>query len=67
MHAKNLILDDCSERDVIEKIGEHCPDIFTAKFFDTFIIEAVNLGDSSGFMVSTGKSNSFRISNFETD
>ena len=41
MKAENLILDDSSERQVIEELGELLPNVCVAILSQTFIIEAI--------------------------
>ena len=66
METENLVFDECSEREVIEEVGEVFPDIGIAIFPQTFIVEPVHLGDLTGFVVSTEDSDTLGIANFET-
>ena len=41
MEAENLILDDSSERQVIEELGELLPNVCVTILSQTFIIETI--------------------------
>lgn len=47
-----MALDDCTQGDIVEEVGEQFPDSVGAVLPEAFVVEAVDLGDSSGFVVS---------------
>ncbi len=53
VQAEDLIVDQGGEREVIEEVGEVFPNVRIAVFSQAFVVEAVDLGDLSGFVVST--------------
>ena len=67
MKTENLVLDNGSHWDVIEESREHHPDILAPKFFLAFFVEAINLCDSSGLVVSSGQMDSIRVPNLQGD
>jgi hypothetical protein len=61
MDAKDLPLDDCSQRKVIKRIVEIMPNIVIAILFCYFVVEAVYIGNVTGFMVTPHENYSLRI------
>lgn len=61
MDTKDLPLNDCSQGEVIKGIVEIMPNIVIAIFFCDFVIEAVDIGDVTGLMVTSHKNYSLRI------
>lgn len=64
MNTKYFSINDSSKWKVIKNIGTVFPRVGITVFSDYFIIESVNLGDLSGFMITSKKSNVLRISYF---
>lgn len=52
MHAENFFLHNCSQRNIVKHVGEHCPYVLVSILFYTLVIKSVDLSDSSGLMVS---------------
>jgi len=67
MHTKYLIVNNCSKSQTIEDFGTASPNVQASVLSDTFIIKSVNLSDDSALMVSSEKSNSVFISDFQSD
>ena len=67
MQAKDLVLDEGGEGQVVEEIGEVFPDVCVAVFTEAFVIEAVDLGDLAGLVVATEDGYSLGVANFEGD
>lgn len=65
VETENLILDHSSERNVVEKVGEHGPGRLAAKLLHAFIVEAVDLGDPARLVVSPGKVDAFGVPHLE--
>ena len=57
MDTKYLSFYDCSDRQVIKGIIKIVPDIVISIFLCYFFIKAVNVGNVSGFMISSQKYN----------
>lgn len=64
MEAEKLVFNHCSEREEIEEIGEMFPDICTTVLAETFIIEAVGLGDLTGLVVATEDGDTGGVADF---
>lgn len=67
MHAKDLIIDNCSDGEVIKDFGEGSPDIERAVFSDTLIIETVNLRDEPRLVISSEQGDSVLVSDLERE
>lgn len=65
MNTKYFSINDSSKWEVIKNVGTVLPRVGIPVFSDYFIIESVNLGDLSGFMITSKKSNVLRISYFQ--
>jgi hypothetical protein len=65
MEAKDGVVNQCSEREVVEQIRKELPYISIAIFTEAFVVETVDLGDLSGFMVASKDGDSVGIANFE--
>jgi hypothetical protein len=53
VEAKNFILNDCCQRQVIKEFGKDTPNIGIAVLSQTLIVEAIHLGHSSGFVIAS--------------
>lgn len=51
MHAKDWVVYDCGDWQVVEEVGEKLPDCRVAIFPLTFSVETVHLSDLSSFMI----------------
>ena len=67
MQAENLVVDQGSERKIVEEVGEVLPDIGVAVFSQAFVVEAIDLRDLSGFVVAAENRDSLRIADLEGD
>lgn len=52
VQAEDLVLNQCSEGQEIEQVGEELPDVGVAVFAEALVVEAVDLGDLAGFVVA---------------
>lgn len=64
MHAKNLVLNESSQGQVVKEISQIFPYFFSAKFFVTLFIKPINLCNSPRLMVAPGQSDSIRVPDF---
>jgi len=64
VEAEDLIIDKGSERKVIEQVGKVLPDVGISVFSEAFIVEAIDLCDLTGFVVSTKNGDSVWVSDF---
>jgi len=53
MEAEDGVVDDGSEGEVVEQLGEVHPDIGVSVLSEALIVEAVHLGDLADFMVTS--------------
>lgn len=67
VEAEDLVVDECSERKIIEEICEVFPYVGIAVFSEAFIVEAINLGDLAGLMVTAEDCDALGISYFESN
>lgn len=63
--AEDLVIDEGSEWKVVKEVGEVLPDVCISVFSETLVIEAVDLGDLSGFVVSTEDGDAARVTDFQ--
>ena len=64
MHAEDRVINDGSQREVVENISAVPPDVEGTVFSEALVIEAVNLSDLSAFVVSPYECNHIGISDF---
>lgn len=67
MKTENLIVDQGSEREVVEEVGEILPHVGVAILSETFIVKAINLSNLTGLVVSSKDSDALGVSDFESD
>lgn len=67
MKTEYLILNQSSERKIIEEVGKVLPDIGISVFAQTFVVESVNLSDLTGFMISTKNCNALGVANLQSN
>lgn len=67
VQAEDLVIDQCRQREVVEEIGEVLPHVRISVFSETLVVEAVDLSDLSGLMVSSEDGDARRISNLESN
>lgn len=67
MKTEDLIINQSSQREVIEEVGEVFPDIGVSIFAKAFVVETIDLSDLSGLMVTSEDGNTVRVSDLESD
>jgi hypothetical protein len=67
MDAEDFVVDDATEREVVEHVGEIVPDSWVAVFAAALRVEAVRLRDAARLVVAADQVNSLRIAKFEAD
>ena len=65
MKAEDLVIDEGSERKIVEKVCKVLPDVGIAVFAKTLVVESVNLGDLTRFVVSSEDGDALGIADFE--
>jgi hypothetical protein len=65
--AEDLILDQGGEGKIVEEVGEVLPDVGIAVFAQTLVVEAVDLSDLAGLVVSSENGDALGIANFKSD
>ena len=65
MQAEDLILDQRSQRQVVEKVGELFPNWCIAVFSKAFIVETVYLSDLTRLVITTKDGDSLWIADLE--
>lgn len=61
MHAKDLLVNDGAQREVVEDLGAVPPDVDAAILAKALIVEAVHLSDLPGLMVSADQSDAIGV------
>lgn len=67
MYAKDLVIDDAGQGEVVEHVGKVVPDGRVAVFAAAFGVKAVGLRDAAGFVVAADKVDALGIAKFEAD
>lgn len=67
METEDLVFDESGEREEIEKVGEVLPDVGIAVLAQAFVVEAVDLSDLTGFVVTTEDGDTLWVADFESD
>jgi len=62
VEAENLVVDKGSEGKVIEEICEVFPNVCVAVLPETFVVEAIDLRDLTGFVVAAKDCNALGVS-----
>lgn len=65
MKAEDLVIDEGSERKVVEEVCKVLPDVGIAVFAKTLVVESVNLGDLTRLVVSSEDGDALGIADFE--
>lgn len=65
VHAENAVINDRSQRHVVENISAVSPHIQRSVFPQAFIVEAIDLSDLSAFVVSSDEGNEIGVPDFE--
>lgn len=67
VETEDLVLDQCRQGEVVEEIGEVFPDGGVAVFAQAFVVETVDLGDLTGFVVAAQDGDAVWVADFEGD
>lgn len=67
MKAEDLVLNERGEGEVIEKVGEVSPHVGVAIFAQALVVEAVDLCDLAGFVVSSEDRDPLGVADFKAD
>jgi hypothetical protein len=67
VEAEDLVVDQGGQRKVVEEVGEVLPDVGVAVFSEALVVEAVDLGDLAGFVVSSKNGYALGVSDLEGD
>lgn len=65
MKTKDLVVDQSSQRKVVEQVSEGFPHICIPVFSQTFIVETINLSDLAGLVIASKDGNAPGVSNFQ--
>lgn len=65
VEAEDLVVDQGGKGEIIEEIGEVFPYIRVTVLSETFVVEAVNLSDLAGLVITTKNCDALRISDLE--
>ena len=65
MEAEDLVIDEGSEWEIVEEVGEELPDVCIAIFAQALVVEAVHLCNLSGLVVTAKDGDSGGVSNLE--
>lgn len=67
MKTEDLVVDQGGQRKVVEEVGEVLPDVCVAVFSKALVVEAIDLGDLAGFVVSSENGYALGVSDLEGD
>jgi len=67
MGSKKLSLDNGSEWQIVKQLSEHFPHVVIFILPHAFVIEAIVLGDASGFVVAPENGEPLFVPNFEAE
>lgn len=65
--AEDLLLDDGADGEVVEDVGAVAPNVDGAVLAEALVVEAVNLSDLAGFVVTSNKTDAGRILDLEEE
>lgn len=65
MQAEYLTVNECGEGQIVEQISKVFPHVRIPIFAQTLVVESVDLGDLTGFMVAAEDGDSFTIADLE--
>ena len=65
MESKNAVLDERSDRKIIEEVGKRLPNIGVSVLSNTLVVKSIHLSDLAAFMISTQNHNTVRPSDFQ--
>ena len=67
MQAEDLVLDDGGEWEVIEEVSQVLPHVRVAVLSEALVVEAVDLGDLTTFVVTSEDGDPVPVAHFEAD
>jgi hypothetical protein len=67
VQTEDLVFDESSEGEVVEEVGEIFPHVGIAVFAEALVVEAVDLGNLAGFVVSTKDGNTLGVTDLQAD
>ena len=65
VQTEDLVFNEGSEGEVVEEVGEVFPHVRIAVFAKALVVEVVDLGDLTGFVVATEDGNTLRVANLQ--
>jgi hypothetical protein len=65
--AEDLVVDEGGKGEVVEEVCKVFPYIRIPIFSETFVVETVDLGDLTGFVVASEDCDALGVSNFESN
>jgi len=65
--AEDLVVNESGKREVVEEVGEVLPYVCVTVLAEALIVEAVDLGDLTGLVVSSENSDTLWVANLEGD
>lgn len=67
VETEDLVVDEGGEGEVVEQVGEVLPHVGVAVLSEALVVEAVDLSDLTGLVVSTEDGNALGVSDLEGD
>lgn len=61
MNAKDLTLNDCCQRKIVESVVEVVPNIMVAVFFCDLVIKSINIGNVTRLVIAPQQDHSLRV------
>ena len=65
MHAENFVVDDGSQRQIVEYFSAVSPDIDWTILAEALVVEAIDLGNLSALVVASDQRDAFWVSDLE--
>ena len=67
MDTEDLVIDDRCQGQVVKNSCAVPPNVDGSVLSETLVVESIDLGNLSAFVVASYQSDSFRVSDFESD
>lgn len=67
MQTEDLVVDESGQGEVVEQVGEVFPHVCVSVLSETFIVEAVDLGNLTRLVVSAEDGDALRVADLEGD
>lgn len=67
VETEDLVVDEGGEGEVVEEVGEVLPDVGVAVLSEALVVEAVDLGDLAGLVVTAEDGDAGGVSDLESD